>query len=217
VHNFAQGDKFYYVFGVHNNTSELIAGLTVEDPLPQEVLSFGMAHAYDSKGNSLGLEHWSYSPQTHAWTSTPFDLKPGEAIYWYLEVWCSEDSGPFRPVTNTAMLGPLGLQGIVSIHIELVLSPIVVLAAGFGGGFDVGKKDLEVGGANLAPPKTASGPVILVDGIAERTVPDQGHPDAILIAPKSAKKIKPGQTVTIQVQFPDGSTTNSISYTRPTG
>jgi hypothetical protein len=64
---------------------------------------------------------------------------------------------------------------------------------------------------------SASGAVILVDGMPKKTVPDAILPNQVLIAPKGGKKIKPGQTVTLQVQFADGTTTNTITYTEPAG
>ena len=99
----------------------------------------------------------------------------------------------------------------------------------FGGGFDgfITKfKDIQ-------PPEIASafiegkkliidgkgfenGAALLMDGERQKkTFNDEGNPASRLIARKSGKRIQPGQSVTLQVQNPDGTLSNQFGFTRP--
>jgi hypothetical protein len=194
------GEFAAFLFTVHNTTSQTLKGLIVQDALDSNLLTLSA--------------FWEHTDQGQQYN---FDLAPGETRTIQLPVFAIGDHlNSAKPIVNTATLLPLGAKASWEITVFPKTTPSLADATVVG-------KQLKVGGANLAPPKsvryfgTASGPVILVDGVAQKTVPDDTYPDAILIAPKAGKKIAPGQTVTIQVQFPDGSTTNSITYTRPTG
>jgi hypothetical protein len=66
-------------------------------------------------------------------------------------------------------------------------------AAGIVGG------KLVVGGTHFA-----RGAVILVDGVPYRTKADVSHPTTVVITKQGARAIRPGQSVTLQVQNPDG-------------
>jgi hypothetical protein len=57
--------------------------------------------------------------------------------------------------------------------------------------------------------------VILVNGEEVVTKPDSNDPTRLLISKKGGKKIKAGQTATIQVRNPDGQLSNEVTYTRP--
>ena len=65
----------------------------------------------------------------------------------------------------------------------------------FGGGFDNRAK-------------------ILIDGEEQKTVNDEQKPATALIGTKAGKKIKRGQTVTLQVRNADGTLSNEFGFTR---
>jgi hypothetical protein len=207
----SEGDYFYFRFLVHNNTSKTIVGLTVQDDIASNLVVgyIGGNIFLDAGSTALDNPGWSQQGQHY---QLSFGLEPGRLARIYLRVECRKGG----LVTNTATLAPLGATASCDITLLPHLGPII-------GEAEISGKALTVRGANLAPNSShrftgdASGPVILIDGVTQKTVPDSTYPDAILIAPKAGKKIAPGQTVTVQVQFPDGSTTNSITYTRPTG
>src|SRR5262249_21889913 len=100
--------------------------------------------------------------------------------------------------TNMVYAGTSG-GGVFSIQ----LLPVVSSAA-FNG------KNVTVAGENFS-----KGATILMNGVPQRTIQDAGNPGA-LIGKKLVKKITPGQTVTLQVQNPDGTVSNEVSLTRPT-
>ena len=61
-----------------------------------------------------------------------------------------------------------------------------------------------------------NGAALLMDGERQRkTFNDEGNPASRLIARKSGKRIQPGQSVTLQVQNPDGTLSNQFGFTRP--
>jgi len=69
-------------------------------------------------------------------------------------------------------------------------------------------KNLLVSGENFE-----EGAVILVDGEDQRTVnPDQDFTNSLL-GKKTAKRIAPGQTVTLRVRNPDGVLSPEVSFT----
>jgi photosystem II stability/assembly factor-like uncharacterized protein len=59
----------------------------------------------------------------------------------------------------------------------------------------------------------AAGAVIITDGDHLNTVNDSQNPDSTLMSKKGGKKIKPGQAASIQVMNPDGTMSNTISFT----
>jgi hypothetical protein len=71
-------------------------------------------------------------------------------------------------------------------------------------------KKLQVRGANFY-----SGAVILVNGDRQKTANDDATPDTLLVSKKARKKIKQGQTVTLQVKNTDGALSNEFTFTRP--
>jgi parallel beta-helix repeat protein len=73
-------------------------------------------------------------------------------------------------------------------------------------------KNLVVTGQNFD-----QGAVILKNGDPQRTLHDDQNPSTSLIGKKANKNIAPGETVTIQVQNSDGSLSNQVTYTRPSG
>ena len=62
-----------------------------------------------------------------------------------------------------------------------------------------------------------SGAVILKNGAQQKTLHDDQNPSTTLTGKKVNKNISPGETVTIQVRNSDGSLSNQVSYTRPSG
>ena len=61
-----------------------------------------------------------------------------------------------------------------------------------------------------------NGAALLLDGEKQKkTFNDEGNPASRLIARKSGKRIQPGQSVTLQVQNPDGTLSNQFGFTRP--
>jgi len=99
----------------------------------------------------------------------------------------------------------------------------------FGGGFDGFITKLQ----DIQPPEIAAafieGKKLIIDGKGfenganllmdgekqKKTFNDEGNPATRLIARKSGKRIQPGQSVTLQVQNPDGSLSNQFGFTRP--
>ncbi|HXG91630.1 MAG TPA: delta-60 repeat domain-containing protein [Blastocatellia bacterium] len=75
-------------------------------------------------------------------------------------------------------------------------------------------KQLLLNGTFETLPGATGGPVIMVNGIDQKTAPDEQNPFT-LIAKKAGKQIKPGQTVTLQVRMPDGTRSNEFPFTRP--
>ena len=59
------------------------------------------------------------------------------------------------------------------------------------------------------------GAKILIDGVEQKTANDDQNPAGALVAKKSGKKVKRGQTVTLQVRNPDGGLSNEFTFTRP--
>ena len=55
---------------------------------------------------------------------------------------------------------------------------------------------------------------ILIDGEEQKTVNDAQNPATALIGPKAGKKIKRGQTATLQVRNADGTLANEFGFTR---
>jgi hypothetical protein len=66
----------------------------------------------------------------------------------------------------------------------------------FGSGFDSGAK-------------------ILIDGEAQKSANDDQNPAGALVGKKAGKKIKRGETVTLQVRNSDGTLSNEFRFTRP--
>jgi len=66
----------------------------------------------------------------------------------------------------------------------------------FGGGFDSKAK-------------------ILIDGEAQKSANDDQNPAGALVGKKAGKKIKRGETVTLQVRNSDGTLSNEFRFTRP--
>ncbi|MFY9555674.1 MAG: choice-of-anchor V domain-containing protein [Blastocatellia bacterium] len=59
------------------------------------------------------------------------------------------------------------------------------------------------------------GAELLMDGArVKKTFNDEVTPNSLLIAKKAGKTIQPGQTVVLQVRNPDGSLSDSVSFTR---
>ena len=91
-----------------------------------------------------------------------------------------------------------------------------VPATGGGGGTPqvdaaaVRRKKLIVTGANFG-----TGAVILLDGEGQATRNSASNPAAVLVAKQSGRKIGRGETVTLQVQNPDGTLSNEFAFTRP--
>jgi len=218
-----QGELFWYRLTVHNNSQTSLSGLSIDDALPLGIGQYnGVGRSFDN--GSFHDIRWSGSDSEVLGSrvqSPSFNLGPGETkvFYLYADAHVARNAAP-----NTAtLLGPVVPTPRASYSIDVTATTVSELK-----GFDVqGKQGFALGthfdwGSSryfsTQVSSVASGsPVLVIDGNPQKTVPDQGSPDALLIAPKAGKKIKPGQTVTIQVQFPDGSTTNSITYTRPTG
>ncbi len=60
-----------------------------------------------------------------------------------------------------------------------------------------------------------AGAVILVDGAVIATRNNTANPSTVLVAPKAAKSIARGQTVTLQVQNSNGAVSNEFAFARP--
>lgn len=73
-----------------------------------------------------------------------------------------------------------------------------------------GAKKLFVLGQNFA-----IGAVVTLDGNDQGTLNDDNDPSHFLRCKKGAKKIAPGSTVTLTVRNPDGTLSNSFTFTRP--
>ncbi|HND21242.1 MAG TPA: putative Ig domain-containing protein, partial [Acidobacteriota bacterium] len=74
---------------------------------------------------------------------------------------------------------------------------------------EVSGKDLVVNGENFG-----QGATVLVNGVAKAATNDAQNPTRKLVAKKAGKKIKVGQTVTVQVRNPDGTTSAVFNFTR---
>jgi uncharacterized delta-60 repeat protein len=61
----------------------------------------------------------------------------------------------------------------------------------------------------------ASCPVVLYDGVEQKTNLDPDNPSTVLIVKKGYKKLAPGQTVKIRVRLCSGIETDDFIYTRP--
>jgi hypothetical protein len=59
------------------------------------------------------------------------------------------------------------------------------------------------------------GSVVVLNGEDQRTRNDDQQSTTLLISKKAAKKITPGQTVTLQVRSVDGTLSREFSFTRP--
>ena len=68
---------------------------------------------------------------------------------------------------------------------------------------------LLVAGTHFAP-----GATVLVNGVVKKTKRDRSTPTTLLSSKKAAKSIAPGQTVTLTVVNPDGTTSLGYSFTR---
>jgi hypothetical protein len=84
------------------------------------------------------------------------------------------------------------------------LIPILFLA-----GFLSSSKQLTIVGLHFG-----DGARIFVDGAKQKTANDGASPSTTLIAPKAGKWIGVGQTVMLQVKNPDGTASNSFSFSR---
>ncbi|MGH9764074.1 MAG: hypothetical protein ACREAC_24835, partial [Blastocatellia bacterium] len=54
--------------------------------------------------------------------------------------------------------------------------------------------------------------IVLVNGVPQKTI---GQGTGALVAKKAAKQISPGQTVSVQVENPDGAESQPYSFVRP--
>jgi hypothetical protein len=70
-------------------------------------------------------------------------------------------------------------------------------------------KNLIVTGSNFA-----GGAVIVLDGVDQRTLPDDQNPAATLIGKKVGKRIASGQTVHLQVRNPSGAISAVFIFVR---
>jgi photosystem II stability/assembly factor-like uncharacterized protein len=105
---------------------------------------------------------------------------------------------------DVAVINPDGQSDTLVEAFSYLPAPIIRGAVIVG-------KDLRVNGANFN-----SAAVILLNGEPQITVPAQLTTEAIaLVGTKLGKRIKPGETVTIQVQNPDGQLSAPFSFTRP--
>jgi uncharacterized delta-60 repeat protein/uncharacterized repeat protein (TIGR01451 family) len=68
--------------------------------------------------------------------------------------------------------------------------------------------------ANALEPHAAC-PIILFDGVEQKTLGDPDNPSTVLIVKKGFKKIAPGQTVIIKVRLCNGTETAGFAYRRP--
>jgi hypothetical protein len=206
IDHIGAGRIFAFKLTATNLSDSTVDGLTIDDPLPDGVRAF-----------ALSIDEFS-GPPTHP-VSPQFSLGPHSSRSFFFGAVAGTEAS--RSVTNIATLsGPLGTASAQwSIMVQPAARPFASAANTQGKEAIVGGYFTETGGLSSpgAISGAASGPVMLIDGAPQKTVPDAVLPNNVLIAPKGAKHIKPGQTVTIQVQFPDGATTNSITYTRPSG
>jgi len=100
--------------------------------------------------------------------------------------------------TNIVYAGTSG-GGVFSIQLLPVVSGVL-----FSG------KNVTVVGENFS-----KGAIILMNGTPQKTLEDPAS-SSVLTGKKLAKRIAAGQTVTLQVQNPDGSISNDFRLTRPT-
>lgn len=77
-------------------------------------------------------------------------------------------------------------------------------------GASVKRKKLVVTGTDFA-----SGAVVLLNGAAQSTRNNAVNPTTVLVAKGAGAQIGRGETVTLQVQNPDGTLSNEFAYTRP--
>jgi uncharacterized repeat protein (TIGR01451 family) len=198
------GRAFKFTFEVTNLSGADISGLNIVDPLPPGFRVFDFT-VTDPNARTRPV-------------SPPLSVKAGETTTWGFYAIASDQAGT---ATNTAMLNDsAGIPRTTAsdtITVQAATGPLLDRAFAQNNGLFVGgsfrlaftsSSDASVRGS-------AAGPVILVNGVRQKTVADSILPNNVLIAPRGAKKIKPGHAVTIQVRFPDGTTTNSITYTRP--
>ncbi len=61
----------------------------------------------------------------------------------------------------------------------------------------------------------AACPVVLFDGVEQKTSRDPENPSTVLIVKKGFKKLTPGQTVMVKVRLCNGAETAAFPYTRP--
>jgi photosystem II stability/assembly factor-like uncharacterized protein len=105
---------------------------------------------------------------------------------------------------DVAVINPDGQSDTLIEAFTYLPAPIIRGASIVG-------KDLNVFGANFSPDS-----VILLNGERQNTVLRQLETEGVaLVGKKLGKRIKPGDTVTLQVQNPDGQLSAPFSFTRP--
>jgi hypothetical protein len=93
---------------------------------------------------------------------------------------------------------------IAKFEIEPGLLPRIINAA-------ISGKKLMITGENFA-----DGAVLLIDGNPLTATADNQNPATLLkVNKKKIKNVAPGQTVTLQIQNPDGMLSPEFSFTRP--
>jgi hypothetical protein len=96
------------------------------------------------------------------------------------------------------------VEDFLDQHLSKEAASLKITAASVAG------KKLFVYGENFA-----SGSVILLDGLKQKTANDGQNPTTVLIGRKTGKKIVSGQTVSLQVRNPGGRISDPFSFTRP--
>lgn len=105
---------------------------------------------------------------------------------------------------DVAVINPDGQSNALVEAFSYVLPPVITQAA-------ISGKDLLVSGTDFD-----SGAVILVDGQKQKTIARETEVGTVvLVGKKVGKRIKPGQTVMLQVQNSDGQISLTTPFTRP--
>jgi uncharacterized delta-60 repeat protein len=136
-------------------------------------------------------------------TSGTLKGTPTEAGTFPVTFRVTDDRGCTFSITETITIKPNKSPLIISA--SLVKNGLELIGLGFLNSSHA--QDL-----SLAP--QAGKPVILINGVVQKTKPGPMGADTDLIAPKGGKIIPIGATVTIQVRTPGGTLTNSIVVTR---
>lgn len=200
-----QGELITYTFTIKNLSDKAIE-VTIGDPLPSGV-------SFDSARSPL----WTSNPSGTGANSKPFTVIGLETKEVTLVV--RAVSPGFARNTGHLALRQAS-RFLVSADVLHEVKRAEVTGASRDG------KNLRVimnsTGAtqssaimeNAIEPQ-ASCPVVLYDGVEQKTRLDPDNPSTVLIVKKGYKKLAPGQTVRIRVRLCSGIETDDFIYTRP--
>jgi uncharacterized delta-60 repeat protein/uncharacterized repeat protein (TIGR01451 family) len=203
-----QGDIIEYKFTVTNLTDEAIDNLFILDQIPQGL-------TFDPARNAFWRAITRPTSPSNTVESNTFTLRSMETMEFTLNV--RADVADL--MKNAAIIR---LPGVV-LGSALVLHQVKRAAVT---GVERDGKHLNITvnstGASqssaIAPTAIepqASCPVVLFDGVEQKTRPDPDNPSTVLIVKKGYKKLAPGQTVRIRVRLCGGIETDDFIYTRP--